>query len=145
MVITQKNVIYSLLSAILAVCAIAVIFLVLSAPLLAALQVIIYAGAIMVLYLFVIMMLNLGRKMEEAPGRLYPAIGLAIGGVLTIEAVYIFINSLKGKGAIMEVIAGLGPKEVGMSLFTDYSLGIEMASILLLVALVGAFYIARRE
>jgi len=133
-VITQRNVIYCLLFAVLAVFAIAVIFLVLSAPLLAALQVIIYAGAIMILYLFVLLMLNLGRRLEEVQGWLYPATGLAIGVVLVIEASYIMISSFRGKGALTGITGGLGPKEVGNSLFADYSLGIELASFLLLVA-----------
>jgi NADH-quinone oxidoreductase subunit J len=143
MMITRLNVVHALLYLIVSLLAVALIFYVLGAPFVAALEVIIYAGAIMVLFVFVVMMLNLG---EEAVTRerswLSPGMWVGpsiLGVVLVVEIVYLLSHS-----DIYEHQVGLvGPKEVGMVLLGPYLIGVELASMLLLAGLVGAYHLGR--
>jgi NADH-quinone oxidoreductase subunit J len=143
MMITRLNVVHALLYLIVSLLAVALIFYVLGAPFVAALEVIIYAGAIMVLFVFVVMMLNLG---EEAVTRerswLSPGMWVGpsiLGVVLVVEIVYLLSRS-----DIYEHQVGLvGPKEVGMVLLGPYLIGVELASMLLLAGLVGAYHLGR--
>jgi NADH-quinone oxidoreductase subunit J len=145
LVITRSNAVHALLYLIVSLLAVAVIFFVLGAPFVAALEVIIYAGAIMVLFVFVIMMLNQGpqsAEQERAWMRPTAWIGPALlAAVLLGELVYVF------SGAASEAAGGesIGPAEVGTSLFTTYLLGVELASMLLLAGLVGAYHLGRRD
>lgn len=145
LVITRSNAVHSLLYLIVSLLAVALIFFTLGAAFAAALEIIIYAGAIMVLFIFVIMMLNLGGATARQESQwLKPGIwrGPAIlCGVLAIELVYFFVHddvqSLSG--------APISPKQVGIALFGPYALGVELASMLLLAGLVGAYHLGRRE
>lgn len=145
MVITRLNAVHALLYLIVSLLAVGVIFFLLGAPLVAALEVIIYAGAIMVLFLFVIMLLNLGteatiREAEWLRPRAW--IGPAIlAAILIGELVYVVAQGSADASAIREVT----PKEVGIAIFGPYLLGAEMASMLLLAGLVGAYHLGRRE
>ena len=144
MVITGKNAIHALLYLIVSLLAVAMIFFVLGAPFVAALEVIIYAGAIMVLFVFVIMMLNLGpHAVEQERQWLRPAswIGPALLALVLLgELVYVFaVPAGRLPGTV-----SVEPKEVGISLFGPYVLGVELASMLLLSALVGAYHLGRR-
>jgi NADH-quinone oxidoreductase subunit J len=140
LMITRLNVVHALLYLVVSLLAVAVVFYVLGAPFVAALEVIIYAGAIMVLFIFVMMMLNLGdrtTRMERAwmsPGAwVGPAI---LAAVLVIEFAYSPVAA--GRIAISR---GTGPKEVGLLLFGPYLLGVELVSMLLLAGIVGAFHL----
>ncbi len=144
MVIIQFNPVHALLYLIISLLAVAFIFFLLGAPFAAALEVIIYAGAIMVLFVFVVMMLNLGpRTGGEERGRLTARIWpgpLVLSAVLLIELVYILIE-----GQQPLLVREIGPREVGLSLFGPYLLGAELASMLLLSGLIGAYHLGRRD
>jgi NADH-quinone oxidoreductase subunit J len=142
-VITCTNAIHALLYMITSLLAAAVIFFAFGAPFAAALVVIVNAGAIMVLFVFVMMMLNLGSQASEQekkwlPGRIWlgPTILVFILGA---EMVY----SLLRRGVETFGPHEVGAKEVGIALFGPYILGVEMASALLLAGLIGAYHLGR--
>jgi len=143
MVITRTNVVHALLYFIVSLLSIAVIFYTLGAPFAAALEVIVYAGAIMVMFLFVVMMLNLGQvTQEQERALLTPSIwiGPSLMAIpLLIEVIYA-INMTDADMATT-VVSG---KDVGTALFGPYVLAVELASMLLLAGLVGAFHLARK-
>jgi NADH-quinone oxidoreductase subunit J len=126
--------------------AVAGLFLLAHAEFIAAIQIIVYAGAIMVLFLFVIMLLNL-RQPEEAPKRPYGAqklVGIVLAGFTALVLVYGFSRAAlpPAKGPV----PGLGNTEsIARLLFTDYLLPFEVTSVLLLVAIVGAVILAKSK
>ena len=140
MMLTRLNAVHALLYLVVSLLAAAVVFYTLGAPFVAALEGIIYAGAIMVLFIFVVMMLNLGERtiaVEKEWLRPRMWIGPCILGVaLTGELVYL----LSGAGAGTPV-SFVSPKQVGIALFGPYLIGVELASMLLLGALVGAYHL----
>jgi NADH-quinone oxidoreductase subunit J len=143
MVITRLNAVHALLYLIVSLLSVAVVFYTLGAPFIAALEVIIYAGAIMVLFVFVVMMLNLGKKtiaMEH--NWLNPTmwIGPCILAVILIAEVTYLLSQA---GSAPQGAASVEPKQVGMALFGPYLIGVELASMLLLGAIVGAYHLAR--
>jgi NADH-quinone oxidoreductase subunit J len=142
--ITRLNAIHALLYLIVSLLAVAVDFFCIGAPFIAALEVIVYAGAIMVLFVFVVMMLNLGPQAVEMERRwLTPGMwtGPAIlSAVLIAELGYLFTRA----GPTLEPMRTVGPKEVGAALFGPYLIGVELASILLMGGLVGAYHLGRR-
>jgi NADH-quinone oxidoreductase subunit J len=144
LVITRLNGVHALLYLIVSLLAVALIFFTLGAPFLAALEVIIYAGAIMVLFVFVVMMLNLGPEAAQQESQwLSPGIwrGPALLAVILIgELVYM---AVRGGGPLTAAGGGVAPKQVGMALFGPYLLGVELASLLLLAGLVGAYHLGR--
>ena len=141
-VITGTHAIHALLYLVVSLLAVATIFLTLGAPFAAALEVIIYAGAIMVLFVFVMMMLNPGPRSVGRERRwLTPAVWVGpaiLTTILVAELVWI-LNT--GRGAVMQM-ENVSPKETGIKLFGPYILGVEMASVLLLAGLVGAYHLA---
>jgi NADH-quinone oxidoreductase subunit J len=143
LVITRTNAVHALLYLIVSLLAVAMIFFVLGAPFVAALEVIIYAGAIMVLFIFVIMMLNLGgAHAKEEALLLAPGIwkGPAILCLaLAAELLYLFTIDRARITAVTEIT----PKQVGIALLGPYVLGVELASMLLLAGLVGAYHLGR--
>ncbi len=145
MVITRLNAVHALLYLIVSLLSIALIFLALGAPFVAALEVIIYAGAIMVLFVFVIMMLNLGPHATDQESQwLRPRMwaGPAVlAAILTAELLYVLLQS----GGQLAGINAVEPKQVGIALFGPYLLGVELASMLLLAGLVAAYHLARRD
>ena len=143
--VTRLNAVHSLLYMVTSLLAGALIFFVLGAPYIAALQAIVYAGAIMVLFVFVIMMLNQGPQATQIE-RLWLSprtwVGPAIlAGVLLVEMVLI----LRGDPAWLPGNRVVEPREVSLALFGPYVFVIELASLLLLAGLVGAYHIGRRE
>lgn len=144
MVITRLNAIHALLYLIVSLLAVAVAFYTLGAPFVAALEVIIYAGAIMVLFVFVIMLLNLGPASTEQESQwLSPRMWIGPGilaVILLVELLYLLASG-DSQLAGTKIIS---PKEVGLSLFGPYVLGVELAGMLLLAGLVGAYHIGRR-
>ncbi len=145
MVITRRNAVHALLYLIVSLLSAALIFFILGAPFVAALEVIIYAGAIMVLFVFVIMMLNLGRQAAEQE-RQWLSSGIWVGpAVLTLILAGELLYLLTRAQARTSVIYIVEPKQVGIALLGPYVLGVELASMLLLAGLVGAYHLGRRE
>ena len=144
LMLTRMNVVHALLYLIVSLLSVAVVFFVLGAPFAAALEAIVYAGAIMVLFLFVVMMLNIGKHAAETEKQwLTPGIwtGPAIlAGILFIEIVFL----ARGGSAPLASDA-IGPKELGMALFGPYVIGVELASMLLLAGLVGSYHLGFRK
>lgn len=145
MVITRLSAVHALLYLIVSLLSVALIFFRLGAPFIAALEVIIYAGAIMVLFVFVIMMLNLGpRSTERESNWLRPRMWLGpvtLTIILLIELIYIL-----GQSGTDPVATGtIEAKQVGISLFGPYLLAAEMASMLLLAGVVGAYHLGRES
>ncbi len=142
--ILQSNAVHALLYLIVALLAVAVVFYTLGAPFVAALEVIIYAGAIMVLFLFAIMILNLGPPAQQQERKWLRASTWWGPGMLTLmllgEIIYVLVQG----GGLTPPVGGTDPKTVGTALFGPYLLGVEMASMLLLVGLVGAYHLGRR-
>jgi len=143
LVVTRTNASHALIYLIISLLSIAVIFYLLGAPFAAALEIVIYAGAIMVLFLFVVMMLNLGpSQMAQERRWLEPRMWIGptlLAFVLFLEVVYMVAGSPVATSGIP-----IGPKLVGEQLFTTYLLGVELAGFLLLAALVGAYHVGRR-
>jgi NADH-quinone oxidoreductase subunit J len=143
MVITRLNIVHALLYMVVSLLAVAVIFFLLGAPFIAALEVIIYAGAIMVLFIFVVMMLNLGPQsvaQERQWFNLNTWRGLvALAAILLLELVVAFRLGHLTPQNLQE----LAPHEVAIALFGPYLLGVELASMLLLAGLVGAYHLGR--
>jgi NADH-quinone oxidoreductase subunit J len=144
LVITRLNAVHALLHLIVSLLSVALIFYVLGATFVAALEVIIYAGAIMVLFVFVIMMLNLGPQATQRESELLsPGIWtgpVILSLVLVAELIYVLV----GNGGQMTG-GGIDPKQVGAALFGPYVLGVELASMLLLAGLVGAYHLGQRS
>jgi NADH-quinone oxidoreductase subunit J len=143
LVVTRTSATHALIYLIISLLSIAVIFYLLGAPFAAALEIVIYAGAIMVLFLFVVMMLNLGpsqmaqeRRWMEPRMWIGPSI---LAFILFLEVVYMVAGS-----PVVTPGTAIGPKLVGEQLFTTYLLGVELAGFLLLAALVGSYHVGRR-
>jgi NADH-quinone oxidoreductase subunit J len=146
MVVLQVNPVRSALYLILNFFALAVIYLLAHAQFIAAIQIIVYAGAIMVVFLFVIMLLNL-RQPEEKGEKEHLSqkyFGAALIASVTLLVLYT-VSRLK-LPAGKEMVAGFGSTEsIARALFTDYLLPFEVTSILLLVAVVGAVVLAKTK
>jgi len=144
MVITRLNAVHALLYLIVSLLAVAMIFYVLGAPFAAALEVIVYAGAIMVLFVFVVMLLNMGPWANEQERRwLQPRMWVGpslLTIVLLAELIYMTAGSGVAHPATRQIV---GSRAVGAALYGPYLLGVEMASLLLLAGLIGAYHLGR--
>ena len=145
MVVTRSNAVYSLLYLITSLLSVALIFFVLGAPFIAALEVIIYAGAIMVLFVFTIMMLNLGPQTVDQErrwlsGRMWVGPSILVL-ILLAELLYV----LWGGDHPVEGRHIVEPKEVSMALFGPYVMIVELSSLLLLGGLVAAYHLGRHS
>ena len=141
-VILHRNPVIGALSLVASFFALAVMYVLLDAPFLAALQVIVYAGAIMVLFLFVIMLLNLQKMREEPTRPIQQFLGYAGSAAFGIGLVYYL-----AKYAVMQLPAGpflADARTIGITLFESYIFPFEMISILLLAAIVGALVLSGR-
>jgi NADH-quinone oxidoreductase subunit J len=143
-VLAQKHVLYSALSLILMLTAMSVLFILLRADFLAVIQIIVYAGAIMVLFVFVIMLLNLPQD-EDGADRLrwLKFIGIPLG-LFFLFLVGATLWNVEPGGAVRSQFVG-SPQAIGQSLFTDYLLPFEATSLLILIALVGAVVFAKKD
>jgi NADH-quinone oxidoreductase subunit J len=147
LVIALRNPIYSALSLLIMFFHVAGLYVTLHAEFLAAVQVIVYAGAILVLYLFVVMLLNL--KQDDRYHRQWPA-AAAIGSILALEAVVLTMLQARpeaARPAAPETAAdGLGNTEtLGDVLYSTYLFPFEVASLILLVAMIGAIILAKKD
>ena len=141
--ITEKHPVHAIVYLVTSFFALAAIFFLLAAPLVAMFEVTIYAGAIMVLFMFVIMMLDPGRSdVARRPGLRHWLPALLFAGI--ILASLLFAASLH-PAAATAVNAGSGVKEFSLTLFQRYGVAIEIISMQLLFAVVGALYLGRRR
>jgi NADH-quinone oxidoreductase subunit J len=142
MMITRLNAVHALLYLILSLLAVGVIFFLLGAHFAAVLEVIIYAGAIMVLFVFVIMMLNQGQKtIEQERAWLQP--GIWIGPSLLALILFVELLLIVVLGGNAETGLVVNSKQVGIALYGPYLLAVELASMLLLAGLVGAYHLGK--
>jgi NADH-quinone oxidoreductase subunit J len=143
--ITNTNAVHALLYFVVSLFSAAFLFLLLGAPFVAALEVVIYAGAIIVLFLFAVMLLNLGQQgVEQERRMLKPGTWVGptiLSAVLALELMWVFRDGTEAMTGATHV----GAKEVGKLLFGPYLLGVEIASMLLLAGLVGAYHLGRKD
>jgi NADH-quinone oxidoreductase subunit J len=145
LVVTRRRTIHALLYLIVSLFAVAVVFYTLGAPFVAALEVIVYAGAIIVLFLFTVMLLNIGREVEGQERRLLRPSGW-IGPGLLAAVLLVELGVAIASGATAQVGARVvAPREVGVALYGPYAIGVELASALLLAALIGARHLGQRH
>lgn len=145
LVITRKNTVHALLYLIVSLLSVSVIFFILGAPFIAALEVIIYAGAIMVLFIFVIMMLNLGRSTVDQERRWFNVKAWIGPGILTLILLAEFIYILATVNKPEVNLAPVSPQQVGFVLYSRYILGVELTAMLLMSGIVGAYHIGRGQ
>ena len=155
LVIAQRNPIYSVLLLIASFAALAGLYIQLDAPFVAVAQIIIYAGAIMVLFLFVVMLLNAPQEDAAEWDRTHPLrrpgiarFGAALAGVLILQLAYALmrVNELAAPvGGQTSAAAVSSVRELGRVLFDRHAFAFEATSVLILVAMVGAVVLARRE
>lgn len=149
MLITRKNPVYSAMYLVVTLFSVAAIFVLLGAHFLAALQVVVYAGAILVLFLFVIMLLNLGHSFDpDVRGRFWWVFGGGIGLVIFAE-ILVALRSVPGDPGtdmVTPLVQARGAvAAIAEPLFRNYVVAVEVTGLLLLVAMVGAVVIARRR
>lgn len=142
-VVTNTNPVHALLYLVVSLLAVAMIFFAVGAPFAAALEMIVYAGAIMVLFVFVVMILNLGAVIDDQERKwLSPRAWIGpsfLSLALLAELIYIMEPNIQTLITGVEV----GPKAVGIALFGPYVLAVELASLLLLAAMVAAWHLGR--
>ena len=141
--LTRANAAHALIYLIVSLLAVALLFFLLGAPFAAALEIVIYAGAIMVLFVFVIMMLNLGEAGNEREREWLSPRNWIVPGILAGLLLLELILALRHAPAITSGVS-VDPKTVGLTLFGPYVLAVELASMLLLAGLVGAYHLGRR-
>jgi NADH-quinone oxidoreductase subunit J len=153
LVIAQRNPIYSVLFLIASFGALSGLYVLLEAPFVAVIQIIVYAGAIMVLFLFVVMLLNaphedteedLERRVRLPSAGRVRVLGALLALLLVVELIWILLSSRRS-AIVFEGEAVSSVAAIGRLLFTDYAFPFEVTSILILVALVGSVVLARRE
>jgi NADH-quinone oxidoreductase subunit J len=151
MVVSTKDTVHSVLFLVLDFLFVAALYVLLGAPFLAAIQVLVYAGGIVVLYLFVVMLVNLKRPAEahQDPHRM-TKFGLALAVAMLVELVmigaYAYASPAPAFVAPLPTMPVTGnTEEVGWLLYTNYLIPFEIASMLLLVAMIGAILLAKRE
>jgi NADH-quinone oxidoreductase subunit J len=143
-VVTSRMPIHSALFLLVNFVSLAVLYITLDAQFLAAAQVIIYAGGIVILILFVIMLIGSEKIETRAPHRIWtPYVGILLGVLLISSMIFGFVETPTPDTAAQAIQGGI-PEAVGMTLFTQYILPFELAAVLLLVALLGALLLARQ-
>jgi NADH-quinone oxidoreductase subunit J len=146
MVVINTNPVHALLYLVLSLLSVATVFFTLGAPFAGVLEVIIYAGAIMVLFVFVVMMLNLGQKTAQQERQWLRGSAwfgpMLLAAILFTELVMMLWPDASLTAAGTQIVE---PKAVGMALFGPYLLAVELASMLLLGGLVAAYHLGRYE
>jgi NADH-quinone oxidoreductase subunit J len=151
LVVTTRDTVHSVLYLVLDFLFVAALYVLLGAPFLAAIQVLVYAGGIVVLYLFVVMLVNLKRPPEahqDSHRRTKLGFGLAVAVLAELAAIAVYTygspaSPLIAANAALPVTGNT--EEVGWLLYTSYLIPFEIASMLLLVAMIGAILLAKRE
>ena len=144
LVVFQRNVVHSAMALVATLFLIAVLFFTLDAVMVGTLQILVYAGAIMVLFLFVVMLLNPGVLEARR------VVWWALGSMAALLLLFEFVSLLAGSPGVLPGRAPAGasfgsPEMLAQSLFNDFVLPFEIASVLLLVAIIGAVVLAKRE
>ena len=144
MLLNVRNTVASVMSLVVTMIALAAIYVLLEAHLVAVIQIIVYAGAIVVLFLFVVMLLNL-RQDEFAPGRqwLLKTVAAIVFVLVLAQLLRVLSVGLPEPPPVPQGFGGY--RQLGIALYTDYVLLVEMASLLLLAAIVGALILAKRK
>ncbi len=148
LMVVNRNPLKSVLALVVAFFGLAIGYVLLFAPFIAVIQVIVYAGAILVLFLFVLMLLNIGSQPRERSGH---PIQTVLGGASIVVFAALLLGTLRGSGSKIPSLGAETPAALGdagilaRTLFSEYLLHFEAVSVLLLAALVGAFVLARRE
>ena len=155
LVIGQRNPMYSVMLLIASFGALAGLYINLDAPFAAVTQIIVYAGAIMVLFLFVVMLLNAPREDVPSPyGPAYVTLTTGPRKAFALLSVILFVELLVATTQFVSVPPAAGPgaaehvssvRQIGIAIFTDYSLAFEATSVLILVAMVGAVVLAKKR
>ena len=158
LVVTARNTVHSALFLVANFLCVAVVYVMLAAEFLAIIQILVYAGGIVVLYLFVVMLVNLKRTPDAVPDtRRQSRLGFAIAAVMLAEiaAILVYSAARPATAAVnaAQAAAAAGPaietagntRIVGMLLYSDYLVPFEVASMLLLVAMIGAILLAKKE
>ncbi len=148
LMVVGRHPVKSVLALVVSFFGLAVCYVLLLAPFIAALQVIVYAGAILVLFLFVLMLLNVGPEKPDGSSR---PLQTWLGGISVIVFATLLLGMFRSTGGRVAFVANpvsrgamADPASVARVLFSDYLLHFEAVSVLLLAALVGAFVLARR-
>ena len=144
LVVTRRSAVHALLYLVTSLLAVALVFFLLGAPFAAALEIIIYAGAIMFLFIFVVMVLGIDEKRPAA--RSLWTVARAWAGPAVMALILLAELGLVWlKGELSSAApAWIPPRAVGVSLFSTYALGVELVAVLLLAAAVGAFHLGRK-
>ncbi len=144
-VLVQKHVLYSALSLIVMLASVSMLFVLLRADFLAVIQVLVYTGAVMVLFIFVIMLLNVAADEEEGadPMKWLKFVGIPAGLFLLAMVSSVIWQIPEVVGDPTSTVGS--PSSIGMSMFTDYLLPFEATSLLILIAIIGAVVLAKRD
>jgi NADH-quinone oxidoreductase subunit J len=144
--ITRRNPVHSIMFMLLLFFHIAGVFVLLHAEFLAAVQLIVYAGAILILYLFVVMLLNVDKESSAARANRFWPWMIAFGLLLAGEIMLLISRGVFPAEAGQSMsLAGTGVKELGIVLYQKYLIPFEIASVILLVGLVGAVMLAKKK
>ncbi|MGQ0530142.1 MAG: NADH-quinone oxidoreductase subunit J [Panacagrimonas sp.] len=145
LVVVNPNPVHALMYLVTSLLAVACVFFTLGAPFAALLEVIVYAGAIMVLFVFVVMMLNLGPAVvRQEQAWLQPRVWIGPGALcalLLFPILYLMLNGEQTPAGVVDV----GPKQVGIALYGPYLLAVELASMMLTAGLVAAYHLGKHE
>jgi NADH-quinone oxidoreductase subunit J len=142
--LVSVEVVHGLLYLVVSLLAVAMVFFALGAPFVALLEVVVYAGAIMVLFVFVVMLLNLGARARQAEQALLTRRGWA-GPMILAAILFALLGRTLAVSSQAPPHGGAGPEAVGAALFGPYVLAVELASLLLLAALVGTYHLGARR
>jgi NADH-quinone oxidoreductase subunit J len=153
LVVGQRNPIYSVLAIILSFFGLAGLYILLDAPFVAVVQIIIYAGAIMVLFLFTVMLLNVPREDAAEWDRAHPLyrpgpvrLGAILAAMMAAQLFWALSRSPGGDAGVGEQAVGVSSvRDLGRVLYTDYMFVFEVTSILILAAMIGAVVLARKH
>ena len=145
MVISSRNPVHSVLFLILAFFNAAGLFVLLGAEFLAMLLVVVYVGAVAVLFLFVVMMLDINFVELREGFQRYMPLGLGVGGVLLAEILFVFFNSADMPETVVMVNEVSNTRALGRVLYTDYIYLFQLAGLILLVAMIGAIALTLRK
>jgi len=144
-VVLQRTPVYSALSLIVVLCSLAVEYLLLGAEFIAVIQVIVYAGAIMVLFVLVIMLLNAGHEIPSSRSRMARWLGVPLLAAFLVEMLFALSRYLPAESPFWAAPLAAGPREIGVLLFHNYVLPFELTSVLILVAVLGAVVLAKKQ
>ena len=146
LVITARSTVHSVLFLVADFLCVAALYVTLQAEFLAVIQVMVYAGGIVVLYLFVVMLVNLKRPPEaHSDPRRLGRLGVVMAAAVLAELVAIFAVGWAKPAGVEGALSPKNVEQIGRALYTDYLIPFELASILLLVAMIGAIILAKRE